>query len=222
MKRRVFRNAVAAVPILLSAGFFAYSQTMPPATPRKDPATLRAHEKHQDLLVAADPWTKEENYKLRFGKKSPFEAGIVAIDVYFHNDGPVPVRVNLELIRLTLAYPGQAEQEIPQMRPEVVADYVYNKSGKDPSKKKAPLPIPGLNSSNSKQVQALIMELKQAQLSTDLVPPAGTVNGLLYFDMNGQFNLVAFSRLYVPDLRLMGSEKPLFFFDVALVPAPLP
>ena len=64
------------------------------------------------------------------------------------------------------------------------------------------------------------LALRQAQLSSDLVPPNQTVNGLLYFDLNGEFNLVAFSRLYVPDLKLMGSEKSLFFFDVPLVPAP--
>lgn len=220
MKRHVSLLAGSILSILAATGLLARPQTTPPPAPRRDPTSLRAREKHQDLLVAADPWTKEENYKQRFGKKTPFDGGVVAIDVYFHNDGAVPVRITIETIRLTLAYPGQSEQELPQMRPEVVADYVYNKNGKDPSKKKAPLPIPGLKSNSSKQEQELAMELKQAQLSTDLVPPGGTVNGLLYFDMNNQFNLVAFCRLYVPDLRQMGTEKPMFFFDVPLVPAP--
>jgi hypothetical protein len=220
MTRRFSSLAFSASLVLFCASLFTHAQETQPPAPRKDPGTLRARDSHQGLTVAVDPWTKEENYKQRFGKKTPFEAGIVAIDVYFKNEGAVPIRINLSAIRLTLAYPGQAEQELPPLRPEAVADFVFNKSGKDPTKKRAPLPIPGLNSGNNKQMQELFLALKQAQISTDLVPPAGTVSGLFYFDMNGQFNLVAFSRLYVPDLKLMGSEKPLFFFDVPLVPVP--
>ena len=83
----------------------------PPAAPaRKDPATLRAHDLHQGLLVAADPWVKPEDYKARFGKKTPYDAGIIAIDVYFRNDGPQPIRLNLNTIKLTISFPNQPDQ----------------------------------------------------------------------------------------------------------------
>jgi hypothetical protein len=188
------------------------TQTPPVTTGKKDIATLRARDQHQDLLVAADPWVKPEEYKARFGKKTPYDAGIIAIDVYFRNDGPQPVRLNLDTIRLTVSFPNQADQELSPMRPAAVAGAVYDTRARNPGARRLPIPTGG----GTKQQQELAMELRGAQLSTDLVAPKIVVNGLLYFDLDGHFNYVAFSRLYIPDLSQMGTEKTLFFFDVPL------
>jgi hypothetical protein len=189
------------------------------ATAKKDPLMLRAHDEHQDVLVAADPWTDPEQYKARFSKKGPTDAGIVAIDVYLRNDGAMPLQVNLQTIRLTIAFSGEPEQNMAPLSAQTVAQNVYTKPVKNPSKPRIPLTGSG---NNNKQVAELAAQLRQYQLSTDLVPPHGTVNGFLYFDIDGHYEWIEQSRLYVPDLKVMGTNKTLFFFDVPLGVSPAP
>ena len=57
-----------------------------------------------------------------FGKKSPYEAGIVAIDVYFRNDNDKPIRLNLDTIELVISQPDEARQRLGPLSPEDVAD----------------------------------------------------------------------------------------------------
>jgi hypothetical protein len=198
-----------------------FSLQEPPAAPaKKDPATLRARDLHQGLLVAADPWVKPEEYKARFGKKTPYDAGIIAIDVYFRNDGPQPIRLNLNTIKLTISFPNQPDQELASLRPEAVAEIIYDSNPKKPGARR--LPIPSRSGGNSKEVQELSLSLRSAQLGTDLIPPKTVVNGLLYFDLEAHFNYVAFARLYIPDLAEMGTGKLLLFFDVPLGPPQTP
>ena len=188
----------------------------PPPPAKKDIATLRAHDLHQGMLVAADPWVKPEEYKARFGKKNPYDAGVIAIDVYFRNDGPQPIHINLDTIRLTISMPNQADQELSPLRPEVVAAAVYDTNPRKAGARRLPL---GLGSGNgNKQAQELALSLRGVMLGTDLIPPKNVVNGLLYFDLDGHFNYIAFARLYIPDLAQMGTDKALLFFDVALGP----
>lgn len=213
------RIAIAGLILLRMALPFApgITPTTPPqdtshAALQKDPAKLRARDSHQDLLVAADPLTSLEDYKGRFPKRSPFEAGVVAIDIYFRNDGALPVRINLSTICLTLSFRGQADQNIPSLRPEQVADYILNKR----------VGARRAVGSNSKPMLELVAELRAAQLSSDIAPPHGVMHGLLYFDIGGHYDWITFARLYIPDLKQMGSDKTMFFFDVPLgsVPAP--
>jgi len=56
-------------------------------------------------------------------------------------------------------------------------------------------------------------------LQTDLVPPHSIVRGLFYFDVDGHFDWITSAKLYVPDLKMMGTDKTLFFFDVDLAVA---
>ncbi len=52
-------------------------------TAQVDPLTLPTRDTHQNLTVAADAYVSADRYsKTLFGKTSPYEAGIVAINVY--------------------------------------------------------------------------------------------------------------------------------------------
>jgi hypothetical protein len=42
------------------------------------------------------------------------------------------------------------------------------------------------------------------------------VQGLLYFDLQGQFDLLSTAHLYVPDLLIMGKNSALTFFEIDL------
>ena len=201
---------------LASAVTFQATSSQSPS--QKDPTKLPARDAHQDLLVAADPWVTAEEYKARFPKENPFDYGIMAIDVYFKNDGALPVRINLSTIRMTIVHKQSANEELPPLSSNDVANYMLGGkgNGKNPSKgSKLPIPIHPSDKS-AKKVQEMADVLHAVQLQTDLVPPHSIVRGLLYFDVDGHFEWTTTARLYVPDLRTMGTDKTLLFFDVDL------
>lgn len=208
--------ALIIVTLAVAIGRHGPAQNTSQTVVKKDFATLVARDTHQGVTVAADPWMQPEDYKTRFGKKTPYDAGVIAIDIYFHNDGNIPLRVNLDTIRLTLAFEGQPEQDLPPLRPEVVADYVLNQSGAKRSRRLS-LPIGG--GKPNKQMNEMTAIIRENQISTDLIPPKGTVNGFLYFDLGGEFDYIKSAKIYVPDLKEMETDKTLFFFDVPLAKA---
>ena len=62
--------------------------------------SLPTRDAHQNLTVVADPYLRAVRYKKEvFGKDSFYNAGIVAIDVYFQNDNDLPIRLNLATIQ---------------------------------------------------------------------------------------------------------------------------
>ncbi len=204
-------------PLALASAMAVQQQPAQP-TAQRDPAKLPAHEAHQDLLVAGDPWVTAEEYKARFAKTSPFDFGVIAIDVFFKNDGALPVRINLDTIRLTIAHERSADENLPPVAAITILHttcWEIRRAGKTPNKG-ARLPIPIGGGKTIKKVLELADVLHGVQLSTDLVPPHSTVHGLLYFDVDGQFEWLTTARLYVPDLKVMGTDKVLFFFDVDL------
>src|SRR5579863_10772460 len=106
------------IAIVMLFPLSASSQSAPP-----DPMSLRTRDAHQDLTIVADPYLRAARYsKEVFGKDSFYNAGIVAIDVYFRNDNDVPIRVNPGTIQLVISQPGQDRQRLGALSPEDVAD----------------------------------------------------------------------------------------------------
>jgi hypothetical protein len=60
-------------------GAAAHGQSSATANASIDPATLPARDVHQGLLIAVNPYTSAEQYKARFGKRTPYDGGILAI-----------------------------------------------------------------------------------------------------------------------------------------------
>ena len=49
-----------------------------------------------------------------------------------------------------------------------------------------------------------------------MVAAHGTVQGLLYFDLQNQFDLLDTAHLYVPELVFMRGNRSLTYFDIDL------
>jgi hypothetical protein len=201
--------------LLLPLGASAQS-----AAPTADPLTLRTRDAHQDLLIVADPYISSARYdKDHFGKKSPYDAGIVAINVYFHNDNDKPIRLNLDTIQLICSPPDEARQRLGALSPEDVADRtLLNAPHTNPSVRHLPFPYPGSasNSGKGKAWNEMVTTLRSVALSTDILPPKATTHGILFFDMNHNFDAIRQSHLYIPDLSFMADNKALFFFEIDL------
>jgi hypothetical protein len=183
-----------------------------------DPASLPAHDSHQGLLIAANPYISANRYKEKFGKHTPYDGGILAIELYFRNDNDSPIRVNLKTMQLLVSAPGGSRQRLDPLSAEEVADLVLSKP-KDPSPR---IPIPRVGAprkSHDKDWEEFAGSLRSAALATDLLPPHATTHGFVYFDVDHHYDWLSTARFDVPDLTFMTGNKALFFFQIDLAPA---
>lgn len=198
---------------------FLLAIAVPGAVGQKNPATLPARDSHDGLLIAVDPWLDAATYKAKFKKKTPMDAGVVAIDVYFRNDSDKLIRINVDTIRLVYAPPDGEHQKLVPLGSEDVADLILHPGGaKNPSPPRRTIPIPGRGpkKGRGKDWDQLAASLDAAALQTDVVGAHATEHGLLYFDMAHQFDMVRYTRLYIPDLSFVEKNQPLFYFEIDL------
>lgn len=218
--KTILLHAMLACALLFPLGATP-RQTAPAAD---NPLSLPTRDAHQHLTVAADPYLSAIRYKKEvFGKKSPYDAGIVAIDVYLKNDNDLPIRVNPETVELIISQPGQDRQRLGNLSPEDVADRTLltgNSNVNAPRRLPIPIPIPSSGSKHTKQWMEMTTALRAVALGTDLLGPHSTTHGFLFFDLDHDFGAIHNSRLYIPDLTFMTTHQALFFFEIDLADAP--
>ena len=183
------------------------------------PATSSAlpQDKHGGLTVSVDPYTDSHRSKDKFGKSAdPVPAGILPVDVYFKNDTPHPIRVNLESVQLEVQFGEDRHQYLDWLSIAQVANMIRHPHG-NPATPSAPrfpvgIPLPG----KDKKVEGIIDDLRPFALDSAVVPPLGTVHGFLFFNLNHDFTAARKASLYLPDVSLLPDKKPLMFFEVPL------
>ncbi len=202
--------------ILLLFPLGALAQSPPP-----DPMSLRTRDAHQDLTIVADPYLRAMRYtKELFGKDSFYNAGIIAIDVYFKNDNDLPIRLNAATIQLVISQPDQQRQRLGALSPEEVADRTLLTANSN-IRAHRPFPFPGSpkGPGHNKDWVDMTTTLRSVALGTDVLPPHATTHGFLFFDLNHDFDAIRYSHLYIPDLSFMTDNKALFFFEIDLAEA---
>ena len=206
MRRAALRIPLVAAGLL---GSLASAQS---------PLRTASLESHEGLTISATPWTDAAKYKEKFPKKSPYSAGILAVQASFRNDSDDSVKVNLSRIRLTVHLDAENTQELPSLSPEELVQAVLKPGGKDPTatRKKLPVPVPLPKGGKDKNADELQREAQEAGVPTGVIAPHSTVQGLLYFDLQNQFDLLDTAHLYVPELVLMRGNRALTYFDIDL------
>jgi hypothetical protein len=208
----LIRNAAIAVPVL------AMSTLGTTVTAAQQTALRTASlESHEGLTISALPWTDPAKYKEKFPKKSPYSAGVLAIHVAFRNDSDDSMQVSLSRIRLSLHIDSENVQELQSLTPEELAEAVLRPATKDPtaSRRKIPLPVP-VPSNGKDKGSELQKQAQSAAVPTSVIAPHSSVQGLLYFDLQKQFDLLETAHLYVPDVVLMRGNRTLTYFDIDL------
>src|SRR5262249_36136374 len=171
----------------------AIALTEPPSRPSAaiPQSTLRAAslESHEGLTISALPWTDPSQYKEKFPKKSPYAAGVLAVQVVFRNDSNDSLRINLDRIRLTVQLGDENRQEVVPLTSQQLADVVMRPVAKDPTaRRKLPIPTTGGSSGGrDKHWMEVQTQAQEAEVPTSVVEAHGTVKGLLYFDLQNQF-----------------------------------
>jgi hypothetical protein len=200
--RKVYYNLM--LKLTISIPFFALLLAAVPGAPQQ-PTSLRTAslQSHEGMTISAQPWTDPALYKEKFPKKSPFSAGLLAVKVAFRNDSDESVKLNLDRIRLTVRIDEDNRQQLEPLTPDQVAFETLSPGRKDPTKsrKKFPFPTGAPRNSPDKNWAEVQKQAENAAVPSSVVAPHSTVQGLLYFDLQGQFDLLGTARLYVPDLR---------------------
>jgi hypothetical protein len=208
------RNLAIIVPFLAATLFSDGSIAQQPQTTLK----AAALESHEGVTISAQPWTDAANYKAKFPKKSPFTAGVVAIDTIIRNDSDESMKVDLEQIRLNVTVSEDNRQALDSLTADDVADVVTGAKIKDPTAThRSPIPIPtGPKVGRDKHWTEMQKAAADAGITSSIVPPHHSVQGLLYFDMQGQFDLLKTAHLYIPDVRSLEKNHPLLYFEIDL------
>lgn len=217
------RNALASVLFVCSAASLSAQNNNPIQDQPKPDSSVHeiAKDTHEGVTIGIDPWTEGSRYKKQFPKKSPFDKGIVAIHVRFRNDNDHGLKVDLRSVRLLVQVSEENRQELVPLSADDVADTVTLKdNGKDPTAKRSPIPIPlpttGPKSARDSKWTALRDACQNAGIPTNVIAAHSTVEGLMYFDIRGELELLDTAHLYLPNIVSMGDNQPLSYFDIAL------
>lgn len=195
--------------VLLAFAGTAFAQT--------DPAALPAHDRHEGMLVAADPCNDAARAKARFGKASPIPAGIVPIEVFFRNETQQPLRINLATIRLEVSPPGGQRQHIEPLDASEVALLIAHPGGTpNPESRQSRFPRRVPLPSNDKKAKEFESILRPLSLDSDVIPPSATVHGFLFFDVSHDFSVLSNASLYLPDVKIIPGNQALTYFEVDL------
>jgi hypothetical protein len=175
-----------------------------------------ALESHEGMTISAQPWTDPALYKEKFHKKSPYAAGIVALQVMFRNDSDDSLKINLERIRLNVTLSEEDRQALIPLSPEQGADLIMKPGAKNVTRSRFPIPIGGPKVGHDKKWTEVEEELREAGVRASIVAPHSSVQGLLYFDLQNQVDLLGKARLYVPEIVAIEKNRGLMYFEIDL------
>ncbi|MGH9560710.1 MAG: hypothetical protein ACRD3S_04580 [Terracidiphilus sp.] len=185
-------------------------------TPAASADVSLSHDRHDGLGISADPYTDVERAKKKFGKASPIPAGILPLEVFVRNETDQPIRIDLSTIQLEVRPPDSKRQDIDSLSAVEVAEAIVHPEGPPaPTTRRFP-PIGIPSSGKDKKVENMADILRPLSLDADVVPPMSMIHGFLFFNMNHEISLAETASLYVPDVMLVPSNKPLMFFEIAL------
>jgi hypothetical protein len=223
--RRVLMGIPCLVAISFTNGWLTTSYARPQqnASPVAEPRPAKPFvlqtsslESHEGFTISARPWTQASQYKEKFPKKSPMTGGVLAVQVAFRNDSEQTVKVGLDRIRLSFNVDEDNRQELQPLKASEVADAILRPAAKDPTaRRRLPLPI-NTTGNKGKEFTELQNQAQNAAVPTSVVAAHSTVQGLLYFDLQGQFDLLGTAHLYVPDVAIMGKPDGLTYFEIDL------
>ena len=214
--RKVYYNPMRKLTLILPLFAFYLLASEPGATQQPSSLKTTSLESHEGMTITARPWTDAALYKEKFPKKSPFAAGVAAVQVAFRNDSNDSMKINLERIRLNVSLSEEDRQSLYPLTSEQAADVITHPGSKNVTMKRLPIPLGGPKVGHDKKWVEVEKSLNDAGVQASVVAPHSTVQGLLYFDLRSQFDLLNAARLYVPEIVAIEKNRGLMYFEIDL------
>ena len=214
--RKVYYNPMRKLTLILPVLASSLIVAQPGATQQPPLLKTNSLESHEGMTITARPWTDPALYKEKFPKKSPFAAGIIAIQVVFRNDSDDSMKINLERIRLNLTISEEEHQALYPLTSEEAADAITHPSTRNLSAKRLPIPLGGPRVGKDKKWLEVEQSVRDAGVQASVVAPHSSVQGLLYFDLRSQFDLLNSAHLYVPEIVAIEKNRGLLYFEIDL------
>jgi hypothetical protein len=218
--RKVYYNPMRKLTLILP--FLAALLLVALPGTSQQPTSLKTNslESHEGMTITARPWTDAALYKEKFPKKSPYAAGMIAVHVAFRNDSDDSMKINLERIRLNVTLSEEDHQALYPLSAEEATDVIMNPGAKDPTQTRKKFPFPtgpsGPKLGHDKHWTELNKSLEEAAVQSSIVAPHSTVQGLFYFDLRSQFELLNSAHLYVPEVVAIEKNHGLLYFEIDL------
>lgn len=207
--------------LLVCAVTFAQTGAQETVASGTTPARTLPHDQHDGVTLSADAYTEAARAKAKFPKADPYPVGILPVEVFLRNDTDQPLQLDLSTVELEALEDDGRRQTVDWLTLEEVADAIAHPKGPSaPSVHRFPggIPIPG----KDKKVDQLAADLRPLSLDAEIIPPKGAIHGFLFFDVNHDMSVAAKASLYVPDVIVVATKKPLIFFEVPLGNTPAP
>jgi len=214
--RKVYYNPMPKLTLILPLLALSLMTCEPGAAQQPSSLKTTSLESHEGMTITARPWTDPALYKEKFPKKSPFAAGIVAIQVVFRNDSDDSMKVNLERIRLNLTFSEEDHQALYPLTSEEAADIITRPATKNLTAKRLPIPLGGPKVGKDKKWIEVERSIRDASVQASVVAPHSSVQGLIYFDLRSQFELLNNAHLYVPEVVAIEKNHGLLYFEIDL------
>jgi hypothetical protein len=138
------------------------------------------------------------------------------LQVVFRNDSDDSLKVNLERIRLNVTLSEEERQALDPLTSEQAADVILKPAAKNLGRSRFPIPIGGPKVGHDKKWVELEQELREAGVKASIIAPHSSTQGLLYFDLQSQFDLLTNARLYIPDVVALEKNHGLMYFEIDL------
>jgi len=211
--RKVYYNPARKLILLLSISTLLLLSANEVATQQPTSLKTSALESHEGMTITAQPWIDPELYKQKFHKKSPYAAGIVAV---FRNDSDDSMKVNLERIRLNVTLSEEDQQALNPLTSEQATDAILKPGAKNITQRRFPIPLGGPKVGHDKKWIEVEQELRDAGVHASIIAPHNVVQGLLYFDVRNQFDLLNTAHLYLPEVVAIEKNRALMYFEIDL------
>jgi len=213
--RKVYYNPMPKLTLILPLLALSSLASEPGAAQQPSSLKTTSLESHEGMTITARPWTDPALYKEKFPKKSPFAAGIIAIQAVFRNDSDDSMKINLERIRLNLTVSEEDHQALYPLTSEEAADIITRPATKNLTARRFP-PLGGPKVGKDKKWIEVEKSIRDAGVQASVVAPHSSVQGLLYFDLRSQFELLNRAHLYVPEVVAIEKNHGLLYFEIDL------
>ncbi|HEY4681991.1 MAG TPA: hypothetical protein VIH17_01930 [Candidatus Acidoferrales bacterium] len=174
-----------------------------------NPRDYPAHDAHEGVAMAADPYLERARAERVFGSYAPHKAGVLAVEMIVKNETGQGMTVNWAAAQLLARSAGW------QLRALTMEELTRRLVGETKTRETVPSRWPPLpRSKKAAQYEKARAALAPHFFEAGTIPPGATARGFLFFDIGGDFQAVSRARIYIPEVKNLSTGQPLMFFEM--------